>query len=182
MESSLFGLFPDQPPISASLPLGSVLLVVALLAILALRLGLSLRSESNFRRLTLSMGAIGITFTLLAVFEPGFSITASVGAIFSIPVAGAVISVCMFVGSFVSARFRTRQFILKWPTFNNILRRSLGGILMGLGALLIPGGNDTLLLIGFPLGAWQAALAYVLLVTSLAALIVKFGSEARSWS
>ena len=36
---SLFGLFPDQPPISASLPLGSVLLVVALLAILALRLG-----------------------------------------------------------------------------------------------------------------------------------------------
>ena len=31
---------------------------------------------------------------------------------------------------------------------------------MGLGALLIPGGNDTLLMIGFPMGAWQAALAY----------------------
>ena len=85
---SLFGLLPDQPPISASLPLGPVFLAIALLAILALRLGVSLRSESNFRRLTLSMGAIGITFTILAVFAPGFSITASVGSIVSIPVAG----------------------------------------------------------------------------------------------
>ena len=161
---SLFGLFPDQPPISASLPLGPVLLAIALLAILALRLGVSLRSESNFRRLTLSMGAIGITFTILAVFAPGFSITTSVGSIVSIPVAGAVISVCMFGGSLVSARFRKRRFMLKWPTIKSIVRRTLGGILMGLGALLIPGGNDTLLMIGFPMGAWQAALAYVLLV------------------
>ena len=55
-------------------------------------------------------------------------------------------------------------------------------MLMGLGALLIPGGNDTLLMIGFPMGAWQAALAYVLLVASLAALIATFDSMARSWS
>lgn len=65
-------------------------------------------------------------------------------------------------------------------------RRSLdggrAGILMGLGALLIPGGNDTLLMIGFPTGAWQAALAYVLFVAALAALIARFGSLARSWS
>ena len=178
---SLFELFPDQPPISASLPLGSVFLAVALLAILALRLGVSLRSESNFPQLTLSMAAIGITFTVLTVFAPGFSITVPV-VIVSIPVAGAVISLSMFAGSLVSARLRTRRFMLTWPTINNILRRTLGGILMGLGALLIPGGNDTLLMIGFPLGAWQAALAYVLLVASLAALIAKFGSEARSWS
>jgi hypothetical protein len=179
---SLFGLLPDQPPISASPPLGPVLLALALLAILALRLGVSLRSESNFRRLTLSMGAIGITFTILAVFAPGFSITASVGSIVSIPIAGAVISVFMFGGSLVSARFRKRRFVLKWPTINAVIRRTLGGVLMGLGALLIPGGNDTLLMIGFPMGAWQAALAYVLFVATLAALIAKFGSMARSWS
>ncbi len=179
---SLFGLLPDQPPIIASMPLGPVLLAIALLAILALRLGVSLGSESNFRRLTLSMGAIGITFTILAVFAPGFSITASVGSIVSIPVAGTVVSVCMFGGSLVSARFSKHQFILKWPTIKNIVRRTLGGLLMGLGALLIPGGNDTLLMIGFPMGAWQAALAYVLFVASLAALIAKFGSRARSWS
>ncbi|HSF69173.1 MAG TPA: YeeE/YedE thiosulfate transporter family protein [Nitrospira sp.] len=179
---SVFGLFPDQPPISASLPLGSVLLAVALLAILALRLGVSLKSESNFQRLTLSMGAIGITFTVLAVLAPGFSITASFEPIVSIPVAGAVISICMFAGSFVSARTRMHRVVLEWPTIAKILRRTVGGILMGLGAILIPGGNDTLLMIGFPMGAWQAALAYVLLVASLAALIVKFGSLARPWS
>lgn len=179
---SLFGLFPDQPPISASLPLGSVLLAVALLAILALRLVVSLRSESNFQQLTLLMGVIGSTFTVLAVLAPGFSITASVGTIVSIPIAGAMISLCMFAGSFVSARIRMHRVMLEWPTISNILRRTLGGILMGLGAILIPGGNDTILLIGFPMGAWQAALAYVLLVASLAALIAKFGSVARSWS
>ncbi len=72
--------------------------------------------------------------------------------------------------------------MLKWPTLKDILKRTLGGILMGLGALFIPGGNDTLLLIGFPMAAWQAALAYVLIVVTLAALIAKFGSMARSWS
>ena len=179
---SLFGLLPAQPPISASLPLGQMLLALALLAILALRLGVSLRSESNFRRLTLSMGAIGITFTILAVLAPGFSITASVGSIVSIPVAGAVISVCMFGGSLVSARLMKRQFMLKWPTLKTIVMRTLGGILMGLGALLIPGGNDTMLMIGFPMGAWQAALAYVLFVATLAVLIAKCGSMAKSWS
>jgi uncharacterized protein len=179
---SLFGLLPDQPPVSSSVPLGPVLLAIALLATLGLRLSVSLRSESHFRRLALAMGAIGITFTILAVLAPRFSITASVGSIVSIPLAGAVISVCMFGGSLVAARFRNERFMLEWPTIRNIVRRTLGGVLMGLGALLIPGGNDTLLMIGFPMGAWQAALAYLLFVASLAALIARFGSMARSWS
>ena len=179
---SIVGVLPDQPPTSASVPLGPVLLAVALAAILVLRLGLSLRTESNFLRLTLSMGAIGTTFTVLAILTPQFSITTSLGSMGSIPVADAVISVCMFGGSLVSARVRKRRFMLTWPTIKSVVRRTVGGILMGLGALLIPGGNDTLLLVGFPMGAWQAGLAYVLLVASLAALIAKFGSLARSWS
>ncbi|MGC1951787.1 MAG: hypothetical protein WA970_04275 [Gammaproteobacteria bacterium] len=85
---SLFGLLPAQPSISASLPLGPVLLAIALAAILALRLGVSLRSESNFGRLTLSMAAIGITFTILAVLAPRFSITTSVGSIVLDPCRG----------------------------------------------------------------------------------------------
>lgn len=171
---SLFGLLPDQPPVSSSLPLGPGLLALALLANLALRLGISFRSESNLRQLTLSMGATGITFTALAVLTPGFSITAWVGSIVSIPVAGAVISVCMFGGSLVSARLRKHRFVLRWPTIGAMARRTLGGMLMGLGSLLIPGGNDTLLMIGFPMGAWQAALAYVLFVVTLAVLIANW--------
>ena len=123
-----------------------------------------------------------MTFTILAVFAPGFSITASLGSIISIPVMGPMTLVCMFCGSIVSARFRKRRFGLKWPTIKTIFWRTFGGILMGVGALLIPGGNDTLLMIGFPMGAWQAALAYILFVATLAVLIAKFGSMARAWS
>lgn len=57
-------------------------------------------------------------------------------------------------------------------------RRTLGGVLIGVGALLFPGGNERVLLIGFPVGAWQAMLAYFLLVATLTALITKFGSSA----
>ena len=109
-------------------------------------------------------------------------ITASIGSILSIPVAGVLIFVCMFGGSLLSARLRERRFVLRRPSRADIARRTLGGVLMGLGALLIPGGNDTLLLVGFPMGAWQAALAYLLIVATLALLIVRFGSAARSWS
>jgi uncharacterized protein len=168
----LLGGIPDQPPIRALLPLGPIALAVALLAILALRLGVSRTSESNFRWLTLSVGTIAITFTILAVLSPHFSITASVGSIASMPAVGAVRTVCMFGGSLVSARMKRRRFMLKRPTIKGIARRTLGGVLMGLGALLIPGGNDSLLMIGFPMGAWQALLAYVLFVASLAVLIV----------
>ena len=179
---SRLGLFPHQSPTSAFQPLGPVLLAIALLAILALRLRLTGRSESNFRGLTLSMGTIGITFTLLATFAPWFSITASVGSIALIPVPALAIALCMFGGSLVSARLMKGRFMLKWPTINTIIRRTLGGILMGAGAQLIPGGNDTLLMVGFPMGAWQAALAYVLFVTTVAVLIARFGSMAKAWS
>ena len=179
---AIFELIPHQAPASASVPFGLVLLLITLFAALALRLGVSFKSETNFGRLTVSMVAIGTTFTFLAVFAPGFSITASLGSIISVPVAGPAAIVSMFAGSLCSARIRKRRFLLKWPAFNTVLRRTVGGILMGMGALLIPGGNDTLLMIGFPMGAWQAALAYMLFVVTLAALIAKFGSPARSWS
>lgn len=179
---SLFDVFADQPAATALPSLGTALLSVALMAIVALRFGVSRRSESNFRRLTLAMGTIGVTSTVLAVLAPGFSITASFGPIASVSVAGTVISVCMFGGSLVSARLGKHGFRLKWPTVKTMVKRTFAGILMGLGALLIPGGNDALLLIGFPAGAWQAALAYMLFVATIAFLVGRLGSIAKAWS
>lgn len=179
---SLFDVSADQPAASAPLSLGTVLLSVALMAIVALRFGVSRRSESNFRRLTLAMGTVGVTSTALAVLAPGFSITASFGPIASVSVAGTVISVCMFGGSLISARLRKHGFKLKWPTIKAVAKRTCAGILMGLGALLIPGGNDALLLIGLPAGAWQAALAYMLFVATVAVLVGRLGSVAKAWS
>ncbi|MEZ2128682.1 MULTISPECIES: YeeE/YedE thiosulfate transporter family protein [unclassified Sinorhizobium] len=179
---SVFNLREEPMPISASPPLGLEALVVVLSAFLLLRLGISIKSETNFRRLTLAMGTIGITSATLSAFAPRFSITTSVGSMLSIPVTSSLIFVCMFGGSLVSARIRRHRFSLRWPTWGSLSRRVLGGMLMGFGALLIPGGNDTLLLVGFPMGAWQAGVAYLLMVAALAALIARFGSNARSWS
>ncbi|MFQ6182896.1 YeeE/YedE thiosulfate transporter family protein [Sinorhizobium meliloti] len=175
-------LLTDRPAIDAAPSLGAALPSLLLLTFVIVRLGVSHRSKSGFRRLSLSMGAVGITSSILAVLAPGFSLTASFGPIASIPVAGALVSFSMFGGSLVSARLRRHGFMLKWPSVKTMLKRSLAGMLMGLGALLIPGGNDTLLLIGLPAGAWQAALAYGLFVATLAALIVKLGSIAKAWT
>jgi hypothetical protein len=178
----IFELLPAQPPISAFLPLGILPIAVGLAAITALRIVASLRSQSNAWRLTLSIAALGITYTVLAVVAPSFSITASVGSLISVPVAISAISVSMIAGSLLSSRILKGKFMVKWPTMKAVGRRTLGGMLMGLGALLIPGGNDTLLLIGLPMGAWQALLAYALFVATLAFLIAMFGSTTRSWS
>lgn len=175
-------LRPEPMPISAAPPLALGALLVVLPAFLFLRLGVSFKSETNFRRLTLAMGAIGITSATLSAFAPRFSITTSIGSMLSIPVTSSLIFVCMFGGSLVSARIRRQRFSLTCPTWRSVSRRIMGGMLMGFGALLIPGGNDTLLLVGLPMGAWQAFLAYLLMVAALAALIVRFGSAARSWS
>jgi uncharacterized protein len=178
----LLDILPAQPAISASLPAGTGLLAIVLVAIIVFRLTVSRRSQSSAWRLTLSIAALGITYTVLAIVAPGFSITASVGSLITVPVAISVISICMIAGTVISSRVLMGRFMVKWPTIQAIVRRALGGALMGLGALLIPGGNDTLLMIGLPMGAWQALLAYALFVATLAILIAKFGSSTRSWS
>ncbi|SEH63658.1 hypothetical protein SAMN05216228_10057 [Rhizobium tibeticum] len=179
---TVFSLRGEPMPISGSPPLALEALLVVLSAFLLLRLGLSIKGETNFRRLTVAMSAIGITSAVLSAFATRFSITTSVGSMLSIPVTSSLIFVCMFSGSLISARIRRHRFSLSWPTWKSLSRRTIGGLLMGFGALLIPGGNDTLLLVGLPMGAWQAFVAYFLMVAALAVLIARFGSTARSWS
>lgn len=88
----------------------------------------------------------------------------------------------MSLGSVASAVLRERRFKIKWPTWQAVIRHLAGGMLMGLGAIFIPGGNDTLLLVGLPGAAWQAFVSYALLFAVLAALIAAFGSRARAWT
>jgi hypothetical protein len=178
----LLDLLPAQPAISSSLPVGTELIAIGLVTIIALRLVVSRRSQSSAWRLSLSIAALGITYTGLAIVAPGFSITASVGSLITVPITISVISVCMILGTLLSSRVLSGRFMVKWPSLHALARRAIGGSLMGLGALLIPGGNDTLLMIGLPMGAWQALLAYGLFVSTIALLIAKFGSTTRSWS
>lgn len=178
----LTNLLPSQPPLTMPLPGGALPMVGILAVLLLARLAVTRREEKNFGLLSMAMAAVGLAFTLIATLTPLFSITASIETVVSVPVAGAVTIVGMSLGSIVSAVLRERRLVIKWPTWQGVMRHLAGGMLMGLGAVFIPGGNDTLLLVGLPGAAWQAFVSYALLVAVLAALIAVFGARTRAWT
>ena len=71
------------------------------------------------------------------------------------------------VGGWTRGRFRPRQ-----PTFPVVWRCLLGGALMAVGAQLVPGANDALLLMGLPRAAPEALVGLASMVVSLLALMV----------
>jgi hypothetical protein len=178
----LTNLLPAQPPLSMPLPGGALPLAGILALLMLARLAVTHREKRNFGLLSVTMAAVGLTFALLVTFTPLFSITASIETIISVPVAGAVTIAGMCLGSIASAALRERRFMIQWPTWQGGMRHLAGGMLMGLGAVLIPGGNDTLLLVGLPGAAWQAFVSYALLVAVLAGLIAVFGTRTRAWT
>jgi hypothetical protein len=66
----------------------------------------------------------------------------------------------------------------KLPLSSIQLWRSLfGGVIMGLAATIVPGGNDVLLLSGLPSLSFHAALAYPAMVATQIALLM----AAKQW-
>lgn len=51
------------------------------------------------------------------------------------------------------------------------LRHTAGGVLMGVGAAMVPGGNDTLLLNALPTLALQAVGTYLAMLTGIATVL-----------
>ena len=70
-----------------------------------------------------------------------------------------------------------KRFRLLYPDLTGIGRRLAGGTLMGIGASLIPGGNDRLVLVDFPLLNVHGILAY----GAMAAAII-LGLEMKRWA
>lgn len=69
-----------------------------------------------------------------------------------------VLLIALFVGALVGG-WTAGRLKLVVPNLETVIRCSGGGVLMGWGSLLIPGGNDELLLVGIPLlqpYAWVA--------------------------
>lgn len=73
----------------------------------------------------------------------------------------------VFLGMLASSLQRG-SFALRWQPRGVVAPRLAGGVLMGAGASLVPGGNDTLILTGLPaLSGWTLA-AYAALVLGVA--------------
>jgi uncharacterized protein len=77
-----------------------------------------------------------------------------------IPLAG-------LIGAMVLAAVVGGQFALQRGTLREWLMASTGGLLMGLGATLVPGGNDAMLFTGVPLLLPNLLVAYAAFVATL---------------
>src|SRR3954452_24266997 len=59
-------------------------------------------------------------------------------------------------------------------------REAISGGMMAIGAVLIPGGNDALLVYGLPSGSPHAIVSYIIILTLLALLLWSVG-RVRRW-
>lgn len=82
-----------------------------------------------------------------------------------------ILVLALFVGMLVSS-IHQGSFRWRWPSSHSWLRRSLGGALMGAGGALVPGGNDTLILVLIPTLSAQAFASYVALLAGIASVLL----------
>ncbi len=76
------------------------------------------------------------------------------------------------VGGGVAAAIRQQRFTWQTPALGQSLGCFLGGALMGLAAVVLPGGNDGLLLSGIPALAPHALTGFAMMLVSMLLLLV----------
>lgn len=79
-------------------------------------------------------------------------------------------AIALLAGVVLSAKF-SRSFDLCFPSTRLVFAKLSGGLLMGLGALLIPGGNDTLMLWAIPGLTKYGLVAYGVMIATITALL-----------
>jgi uncharacterized protein len=157
---------------------GAGLLVVAAGALLFLLAWRWLRRQgADAAHLAVMMAAMGAAASFLFVVLPGWAWAdvlnheARVLAVGE-PAgnnAGLRAALATLAGALASG-WMTGQLHLRWRGWPAVGRSMVGGLLMMLGAGLIPGGNDALLLGAVPAGAVSALVAFV--VMNLAILVL----------
>lgn len=60
------------------------------------------------------------------------------------------VNVGVVIGSFLSA-FTSNEFLLRWPSKNNLWKMVLGGFFVGIGITLAPGTCTTSFVVGVPM-------------------------------
>ena len=113
-----------------------------------------------------AMMLLGVTGALLYVLQPGWTYADAVRrgvlpmtAIMMESAHGALAALLTVVGAMLSA-VRLGVFRPLRPNATEIFRSLGGGVLIAMGATMIPGGNDTLLLAAVPAGSVSGGIAF----------------------
>lgn len=165
-------------PLAAAHP--GVILIAALAVgsaiIIALRSRLRLRSGESGWPPLLAMTLIGLVNGVLLVLAAGWPYTNLLMALAGsggMELTWRTLMAAIFLAGAFAAALAVRGFR---PTLGSVAdwtRFSAGGALMGLGAILVPGGNDTMLLVGLPLLLPNLVIAYVAMTVAILALVVR---------
>jgi uncharacterized membrane protein YedE/YeeE len=79
-----------------------------------------------------------------------------------------------------ASAWQRRSFLLRRPTFRAALRHGVAGTMMGLGAALIPGGNDGLILFGIPALSPHALPAFGGILAGILAALLAMRASGRA--
>ncbi len=147
---------------------------VGLSTLLMLRAGRVDHAGSALWPLTLSMPVIGALNGYMIIAAAGWSYTALLGDVArgqTIGISGRLALFAVLVGGAVTGGVASRSFALRPGTRRDWARALQGGALMGMGTILVPGGNDTMLLVGLPLLIPNLLIGYAAMYAALAALV-----------
>ncbi len=123
-----------------------------------------------------ALSLIGICGGFLYAFEDSWHFTATLSGHASLPAPGVsdplliLVTLSVVVGAFLSA-FQSGSFTARRPDVVSLARCVLGGAIMGTASLMIPGGNDYVILAGAPSLAPHAVATYVVMLATLIAVI-----------
>lgn len=174
---------PEASPLAAAGPGGAaVLLLFVLLAAPALRQRYmrNLLRATRSRKAQLSpipamlvVGVVGgVLYTLAGSWTIGALLNREgawlVGDTANHADAKVVAGGLALLAGAIYAAVWTRRFRLRPPTLSGVARNGLGGMMMGAGAALVPGGNGTLLLYAMPSASASAWLAFAAMWASIA--------------
>ncbi|MEL6464212.1 MAG: YeeE/YedE thiosulfate transporter family protein [Pseudomonadota bacterium] len=124
----------------------------------------------------IALAIMGAAAAIVYSLQPAWSYEALIGRLVhgqditkDLVVVAAVVA--LFSGATISAALN-QKFQLTHAGAIGTMFCFLGGLLMGVGAQLMPGGNDTLILWVIPSFAFHALVAYLLMIATVAALLM----------
>lgn len=181
---SVSAVSPMPPAKPAFRDAGALFLASLVFAPVAL-LGL-VRWWRRSRQTPLALIMVGIAGGTVYACNPGWSYSSGLYRIVSSGgrtdfMQGEIGTLAVIAGVIVSAALAGR-FELRIGTTRAIAARLGGGILMGAGAMLVPGGNDTLMLWAIPGLTIYGPLAYAIMIATIMAVLVVSTGPAGSES
>jgi hypothetical protein len=159
---------PEQTPA----PENALLFVtLGLPGLILLRFALWRRPLRVILRLSFLMGVIGIVGAFVGALHQPWPWMHALRYIGTSDWLTGIGLLGIISGSIANGMFRGR-FRFEPPGLVAVRDRFAGGLLMGAGSALIPGGNDSLVLQGIPSGSPSAFLAYGILLATIVVLLI----------